>query len=300
MPILVVCECGARIRAADKLAGRAMFCPQCMNRIVIPAPVRQPAAAARVAPRTAPARPDARPPAPARPTPVTETVAEIDDEIDTPAPRARSTARADAPPPRPRRKKRRKFAAKGSTRRRISPLAWAGVGGAALLVVGTVWGTVRLLQGVTPAPRAAIPVAGAAVADTENKVTAQDLLVSAHDLLEAYQNNDAEADRRYQGGLLAVTGWVARLARDGENHLFVEVKGSKKLESFTVKCLFRFRNEGEVASLQPGQALMIKGRCDGKQGDNATGNVILKDCRFVKFVVDTSNTRHSIIREAGP
>lgn len=305
MPILVVCDCGARIRAADRLAGRAMFCPQCMQRIIIPTPARQAAPAARVPARPAPpparpatpARPAVRPALPPKPAPVTETVAEIDDSTDTPAPRARPADRAAATRPRPRGKRRPRFAAKRAARPRLSPLTWAGIGVAAAVVIGTVWGTLRLVQKTPVAPRPAS--VAAASGDTDNRVTVQDIQVSARDLLDAYANSEGEADRRFQGNLLAVTGWVARLSRDAENRLSVEVKGSKKLESFTVKCIFRFLNEGEVSSLQPGQALMIKGRCDGKQGDNQTGNVILKDCRFVKFVPDATAVKRTVIFEPG-
>lgn len=271
MPILVTCQCGAKIRAPDKLAGRAMFCPQCSHQIAIPVPSRA----------AVPARPASRPAQSAAP------VVEIDEDPDSPPPQTRRrAARAEpdngapvaAHPPAAKRPAPNRLAGRPS----LSPRAWAALaaGAAVLLAIGV---GVYFLAGGTSAD-----AGPAAPGELANRPAADDIKVTAHQILEDYTTNEVDADHKYQGNLVDVSGFVARLTKDADNNIAVELKRGKGLESFTVKCLFRFKHWGEAKALQVGQPVMIRGRCDGKQGDSATGKVIVKDSRFVKDVPDLS------------
>lgn len=274
MPILVTCQCGAKIRAPDKLAGRAMFCPQCSQQIAIPAGPRPSGPAGR----PVPTRPAPRPAQPAAP------VVEIDEDPDAPPPRSRPRAArveaddevaADKRRPAARRSGKARAPAK---RAALSPRAWAAIGAGVLALLAIAIGVYVVVGGTSADAGPAAP------GETSNRPAAGDVKVTANQLLGDYAADEAAADRKYQGNLMDVSGFVARVTKEADNNIAVELKRGKGLESFTVKCLFRFKHQAEAKALEVGQPVMIRGRCDGKQGDSATGKIVLKDCRFVKEV----------------
>ena len=278
MPILVVCQCGARIRAPDNLAGRTMYCPQCSHQIAVPRPSRP----ATPLPNLQTARPTAKPAKPPAP------VVEIDDEP-PPRPRPRTKAHQvveaedngdeEVAPRTPSRKKSGRASA---ANRGIPSAVWIAAGAGAVLLVAVVAGIYMLSGGDSASAGQSVP------GETDNHVAPDDLVVTVRDMIKEYETNESFAQHKYAGSMVAVSGFLLRLSHDGENKLYAELKPNRGMGGgITAKCLFRFKNEGEIQSAAPGSPLQIRGLCDGKDSTN----IILKDCRYIKAVPDLPDIR---------
>jgi hypothetical protein len=127
--------------------------------------------------------------------------------------------------------------------------------------------------------------------DLENRIAADDLVVTVRDMLKEFESNEPFAERKYQGSVVAVSGFVGRCSKDEENRYFLELKPSRAPAGMTVKCLFRFRHETEVRAIAQGSTIQIRGLCEGKNGSW----ILLKDCRLVGTAAELEN-----ILEDGP
>jgi hypothetical protein len=288
MPILVTCQCGAKIRAPEKLAGQTVFCPQCSEQLTIPAsapvPAVKPAAASRPVPTGGP-----KPVAASRPVPTggpkpaagprrvkpAAPVVEIDEEPPDERPRRRAAVEpeeSNGGKPTARNGKRqavpklKRKAAQDQKKRML----FIGGGVAAVLFLGLVMAYFFL--------------------GSRDDSTGSEVAVTADDILGKYRDDEAAADRTFQGSILDVTGIVAVIGKDPDDKKFLELKGTQnaankfRLQSFNVKCLFRFSNEKEISTVAPGQTISVRGRCDGKSGDVNSGKVVLKDSRLLKVI----------------
>jgi hypothetical protein len=125
-------------------------------------------------------------------------------------------------------------------------------------------------------------VLGLAVNDTQqNKQTAEakpeDIItISSSQLFAEYKANDINADRKYKGKILQVSGTAEHISRDIVDNIYVTLKGGQ-YEIFSIQCFFSDQFEDQAAQLRPHQYLTIRGRCDGK-----FGNVMIKDCIIVQ------------------
>lgn len=117
-------------------------------------------------------------------------------------------------------------------------------------------------------------------ADSEEKTqrvksSEAEVAVSAVQLYGQYEANEVEADNRYKGKVLAVTGVIGDIGKDIVDQAYVLLSAGDALGMFGVQCFFDKSEEPNFGNLRTGQQLTIKGRCDGK-----FGNVFLKDCSF--------------------
>jgi hypothetical protein len=305
MPIFVACECGAKMRAPDRLAGRSVFCPACSRQLLVPAangaasapaappniqsgrsfpqnvrsqPARQPAVARagnatgqgyRSPPKSGPVR---RPPSKPAFDP---SVAEIDEDVSPPA-----KAAAAPPPAKPRPKK---AAAK---RKRLSTQLPKGVwiGGGIGVFVGLAL-FVMYYFAAHPQdymPSALTPVGGPAASSSAGRP----VLVKVNKLLEDYDRDEKEADELYLGNVLQVDGTVALMRKSEDGKVLLDLKEGFRLTAHMVQCQFSFSGERALGSVVAGDQVTVVGRCDGKHG-----TVILKDCALLQAPIRAHGSR---------
>ena len=89
--------------------------------------------------------------------------------------------------------------------------------------------------------------------------------VSAEDLNRAYQTNEADADKLYQGKIVIVTGTVGTVSAPGEGMGRPAVILVDPQQKEIVNC-FGFPAEARdaIKKLKPGQKVTVKGKCMGK------------------------------------
>ncbi|HVS80927.1 MAG TPA: hypothetical protein VHE60_04275 [Pyrinomonadaceae bacterium] len=97
------------------------------------------------------------------------------------------------------------------------------------------------------------------------------LRISAEDLSKAYESNEAEADKLYQGKTLIVTGKVGTI--DAKIMVVLLMDARQKPN---ILCGFAADQKGAVSKLEPGQMVTVKGECRGK--GTLLGSVVLLDC----------------------
>ena len=95
------------------------------------------------------------------------------------------------------------------------------------------------------------------------------ITISADDLIKAYESNEAEADKLYQGKIVVVTGKVGSL--DAKIPTFFLMDARQKADIF---CDFVRDQKDAVSKLEFGQTVTVRGKCAGK----VLGSVGLTDC----------------------
>jgi hypothetical protein len=96
-----------------------------------------------------------------------------------------------------------------------------------------------------------------------------DSAVPAEELMASYEANEVRADRAYKNQRLAVKGLVDKIGKDLLGTPYVTLKSGELIQS--VQVMFNSRDEGLLADLRPGQAVVLQGTCTGKMW-----NVILE------------------------
>ena len=90
------------------------------------------------------------------------------------------------------------------------------------------------------------------------------ITISAEDLYKAYQSDEAEADKLYQGRILIVTGTVGSTSTAeviGNPHIILMDARQKPI----VNCLgFTTDEKNAISKLKAGQTVTVKGKCMGK------------------------------------
>lgn len=100
------------------------------------------------------------------------------------------------------------------------------------------------------------------------------LAISAKDLLDAYDNNEVNADNQYKDKLLSVTGVISDIGVVLDQ-TYICINGGGDFEILSVQCYFADEAEisEKVAALSKGETVTITGTCSGQ-----SLNVELKDC----------------------
>ena len=99
---------------------------------------------------------------------------------------------------------------------------------------------------------------------------------SAEYLVGSYTQNEVAADEAFKGKWLKVTGQVDRIGKDVLNTPYVTVKaGNDPIRQ--VQCMFDQSQQGRLASLRPGQEVVISGKCSGLMM-----NVLVRECDLVE------------------
>ena len=98
--------------------------------------------------------------------------------------------------------------------------------------------------------------------------------ISAEDLYKAYEANEAEAEKLYQGKIVIVTGTVGTSSPGTYGNPAVILIDAK--EKPIVNCFGFAKDYKEaIAKLKTGQKVTVKGKCMGKV---ATAEPTLEDC----------------------
>jgi hypothetical protein len=93
--------------------------------------------------------------------------------------------------------------------------------------------------------------------DATNAIT-----VSAEDLYKAYESNEADADKLYQGKTLIVSGTVGDTDTPAAGNPAVTLVAGK---SVAIQCLgFASGQKDAISKLKPGQSVSVKGKCMGR------------------------------------
>jgi tRNA_anti-like len=95
------------------------------------------------------------------------------------------------------------------------------------------------------------------------------ITISAEDLYKAYESNEAEADKLYQGKIVIVTGKVGII--DAKIPVVFLMDARQKAN---IQCGFTADQKDAVSKLEFRQTVTVKGKCAGK----VLGSVGLTDC----------------------
>jgi hypothetical protein len=100
------------------------------------------------------------------------------------------------------------------------------------------------------------------------------LVVPAEGLDRDYDANEIDADRKYRDQRLEVTGRVKRISGDATGRVTVVLGG---LPASSVNCVFALTDRPNLEGLEPGDEVVVRGRCKGKVKNFVT----LEDCTRV-------------------
>jgi hypothetical protein len=113
------------------------------------------------------------------------------------------------------------------------------------------------------------------IARNEEVETGDALKISAGQLCREYNANIVNADERYKGKVLEVTGQVKLVSKERIGRITVEL-GSR---DDSVDCDFGSSTRSELAGIENGQTVTIRGKCKGV--DRRSKYVVLGSCKMV-------------------
>jgi hypothetical protein len=91
------------------------------------------------------------------------------------------------------------------------------------------------------------------------------ITISAEDLSRAYESNEAEADKLYQGKIVIVTGTVGTTSTPAEGMGRPAIILVDAHQKPIVNCFgFATDNKEAISKLKAGQKVSVKGKCMGK------------------------------------
>jgi tRNA_anti-like len=90
-------------------------------------------------------------------------------------------------------------------------------------------------------------------------------MISADDLYKAYESNEAEADKLYQGKIVIITGTIGTISTPDEGMGRPAVVLVDAHQKQIVNC-FGFATDAKeaISKLKTGQKVTVKGKCMGK------------------------------------
>jgi hypothetical protein len=103
--------------------------------------------------------------------------------------------------------------------------------------------------------------------------------LTSDQLLAEYQKNPIAADQKYKGQLVEVSGKIGKIGRSVLGAPYVNLGAVSEEDFFGVSCFLASSAVDEVAKMQPGTAVKIRGICKGQFAGQA---LELKECEFVK------------------
>ncbi len=113
-------------------------------------------------------------------------------------------------------------------------------------------------------------------ADAIKEVESADAIkISASDLSKEYNTNVVKADATYKDKVVEVTGKVKLVSKERPGRITVEIGSSD-----TIDCDFGSATQSELAGIDIGQSVTIRGKVKGL--DRKSGYVILETCKLVK------------------
>jgi hypothetical protein len=112
-------------------------------------------------------------------------------------------------------------------------------------------------------------------AKTTDVDTADPIPISAAQLCREYESNTVRADEMYKGKVVEVTGQVKKVSKERVGRTTVEVGGRDD----TVDCDFGSASQADLAGIELGQTVTIRGKCKGV--DRKSDYVVLESCKKV-------------------
>lgn len=96
--------------------------------------------------------------------------------------------------------------------------------------------------------------------------------IASEELYKIYEDNEINADIKYKGKQIKITGKVSNIAKDIMNKPYVSL-GVKGNAVFGIQCFLSKDSLSQAAKLKKDQDTILLGRVDGK-----FGNIIIRDC----------------------
>jgi hypothetical protein len=101
--------------------------------------------------------------------------------------------------------------------------------------------------------------------------------VTTEELYSTYKANAVEADAKYKGKILTVTGTVHKIVtKDTFDIYYVMLTSAEKHEKWNVRCTFDKTHELELERLTAGQTVTVQGKYDGYRT-----NILMRDCALI-------------------
>ncbi len=114
---------------------------------------------------------------------------------------------------------------------------------------------------------------------TVNEVTTavNTVNVTATQLVSDYEANEVAADGKYKGKILEISGVIDSISKDVLNTPQIILSSGRNDTFRSIQCSFAANQEGELAVLAKGKAIVIRGKCNGLMG-----NVLIEGSMIVK------------------
>ena len=85
--------------------------------------------------------------------------------------------------------------------------------------------------------------------------------ITAKELSEAFKGNELQADNRYKGKTVKVTGKVIQVKKDIYGSYYIEIEGTSTI--YTISAYVQDSQLSRIANLTRGQTVTVVGQCDG-------------------------------------
>lgn len=144
-----------------------------------------------------------------------------------------------------------------------------------LVIAGAAVTVVMMMKKDDPAPAATQPAA--ASKPVAVILPAADLTAAAADIISLFKDKQTEAEAKYIGKVIDVTGSIsAKIEGSLDGTRSIALEGG--VERFAgVRCVLNEANYFQLAEVDRGDTVTIRGRCEG-----LTTDVVLRDCAVVK------------------
>jgi hypothetical protein len=105
------------------------------------------------------------------------------------------------------------------------------------------------------------------------------IVITARKLDEDYDGNPLNADTRYKGKILEVTGAVDRVNRDRFGKAWIEFQTDSDA---VMKCEFPRESHAQLEKIEANKNVTIRGRCKGKvRNRDGDEDIVLENCVLV-------------------
>lgn len=108
-----------------------------------------------------------------------------------------------------------------------------------------------------------------------------DLTISSANLITSFENNEADANKKFLDKVIQVEGAVKEVAKDEKGYYTVVLGKTDEMSS--VRCSMDSVHQAKAATIEKGAMISVKGICTGFNADELLGSdVILNRCVIVK------------------
>lgn len=96
-------------------------------------------------------------------------------------------------------------------------------------------------------------------------------------LIDAYNENEVAADKKFKGKKIRLSGRIEDIGKDILDKPYLTFASDEQFEFRSVQCYFTKKEEDKLADLRKGQNVVVQGTVDGLMM-----NVLMKNCWFVE------------------